>query len=342
MKIKRKCPNCDVVMRHVTTKSHYSTPILLDQCEVCGGIWVDAHELYKVSYKEIDQLKELDNEIRNDIKKDVPIKKDLKCPTDGTLLVQPKKSLFPTDSGIVVEMCPTCQSVWFNYGELTSHQLHRADFNRQSKEPPTEKETGAMKTARSLLEAERSKTPANIKRFGKFFSTPIRQGPIGGTRDLLPMAILAIRDAVQQQTGPSSFNSNELPKSIIPSTQKYLSKIDPESSYDFSAIHELNMHNKKRKRRKKVKFIYIVFLLLIFSIFITTAYLNNKKDEKMRNYRYCFQQLECPEYIQATILEEDKIKRKEAINCYATCEREYDTSHGEFFQWEMEGNHLIY
>ncbi|MCK5591664.1 MAG: zf-TFIIB domain-containing protein, partial [Candidatus Pacebacteria bacterium] len=274
-------------MRHVTTKSHYSTPILLDQCEVCGGIWVDAHELYKVSYKEIDQLKELDNEIHNDIKKDVPIKKDLKCPTDGTLLIQPPKTLFPTDSGLVVEMCPTCRSVWFNYGELTKHQLHRADFNRQSKEAPTEKESEAINTARRLLAAERSKTTANIKGFGKFLSTPVKGGAIGSTQSLLPIAMLAIREAIQkQEPESSSYDSNKLPESITPAMQKHLSKINPESSYDFSAIHELNMHDKTRKRRNKVKFIYIVFLLLIFSIFITTTYLNNKKDEKMRHYRY--------------------------------------------------------
>ena len=275
-------------MRHVTTKSHYDIPILLDQCEVCGGIWVDAHELYKVSYKEIDQLKELDSEIQNDIKKDVPIKKNLKCPTDGTLLVQPSKSLFPTDSGIVVEMCPTCRSVWFNYGELTSHQLHRANFNRQSKEAPTEKEAGAINTARKLLGAERSKTTANIRRFGKFLSTPVKGGiplPLSVPVPFSPQGalialLLTLSDMIQEpikqkpkltfadmfkkhrkQPPISPFNaSDKLPESIIPTMQKYFPSMDNKDSYDFSEIHKLNDEHK----RKKGKFIYIIFLLLVF------------------------------------------------------------------------------
>lgn len=43
----RRCPNCDVVMLHYHYA--YDSPVELDTCEQCGGLWVDDGELHKIS-----------------------------------------------------------------------------------------------------------------------------------------------------------------------------------------------------------------------------------------------------------------------------------------------------
>ena len=59
-----------------------------------------------------------------EIKCDSSIKDDeLTCPDDSTVLSRPSLLAFPSD--VEVDMCNSCQGVWFNQGELTQYQEYR-------------------------------------------------------------------------------------------------------------------------------------------------------------------------------------------------------------------------
>jgi len=272
MEEKRKCPNCGVEMRQVKTKSHYDIPIILDQCEVCGGVWVEEQELYKIDYDAAPQTQELEDEICHNINKEVVIKKDLCCPTDNVSLVQPQRFSFPNDSGVEVEMCPICHSVWFNHDELTKFQKYRDKITHQKEEEKNKEDTETVKEVKKRLEAENSKTPEMIKQAGEFLSTQIR-----GTRvftvsgSLVNVAREAITDVQMQQKEKNQRekedldNSNVLTENIIP-TIKGLNNlpIDEQSNI----LKKIGRERKKERREKSEKDIILFLVLFTFYILL--------------------------------------------------------------------------
>ena len=74
------CPNENIEMHQVRIESHYGQPIILEQCNKCGGIWFDESELFRAKQGEAEEIELLDSEIlRNPSKIEKSV---LICPRD--------------------------------------------------------------------------------------------------------------------------------------------------------------------------------------------------------------------------------------------------------------------
>ena len=43
-------------MKNVKTVAHYGRPLILDQCEKCGGLWFDRMELFETKHGEAEKI----------------------------------------------------------------------------------------------------------------------------------------------------------------------------------------------------------------------------------------------------------------------------------------------
>lgn len=103
------CPNDNVDMGLVKVESHYGSPITVDQCKQCGGIWFDEMELHQIKQGEAHRVEELDAE------KFLAVtslsNKELRCPRGGETLIRFEDVNFPRE--LAIERCPACRGFWF-------------------------------------------------------------------------------------------------------------------------------------------------------------------------------------------------------------------------------------
>jgi len=164
-----KCPNCNLEMKLINTKSHYDISIILDQCPHCGGLWFERDELYLVKLGEAKNIENIDEDL---IKKDVTIKEELYCPKDKSKLEVFKDLNFP--SSIKVEACRRCGGFWFNKGEFIDYQTHREKLMPKKEESNDQK---LKKSIENLLNSS-SNDYNTLGNLGKFLSKPINS-PLG-------------------------------------------------------------------------------------------------------------------------------------------------------------------
>ena len=162
------CPNDDIEMHQVKIESHYGQPIILEQCQRCGGIWFDESELFSVKQGAAKDIELLDSEVLNspsEIKKAT-----LNCPRDQTVLFQFKDRYFP--QGIILERCLNCGGIWLNRGDFTKFQKARQKLQRpiEEKQPAKKTDSEIEKILASYEVESTNKTLANL---GRFLSTPI-------------------------------------------------------------------------------------------------------------------------------------------------------------------------
>ncbi|UCE98466.1 MAG: zf-TFIIB domain-containing protein [Dehalococcoidia bacterium] len=155
-------------MHQVKIKSHYGQPIILEQCQGCGGIWFDESELFRAKQGEAENIESIDSKILNspsEIKKPV-----LKCPRDQIKLFQSKDRYFP--KGIILERCLSCSGIWLNRGDFTKFQKAR-----QKLESSLEKKQHAKKAdseiEKVLTSYEAGNTNQTLANLGRFLATPI-------------------------------------------------------------------------------------------------------------------------------------------------------------------------
>ena len=118
------CPNDAVEMHPAKVLSHYGQPIILDQCEKCGGIWFDESELFRAKRGEAEKIELLDAEaLRTSSQIETS---PLLCPRDRAKLYRFTDKHFPDT--IILVRCPTCHGVWLNRGEFTRYQKLRQGF----------------------------------------------------------------------------------------------------------------------------------------------------------------------------------------------------------------------
>jgi len=75
----------------------------IDCCETCGGTWLDRGEFAKVVGS---------NEAERILEAYASGKSELSCPRDGAQMAQRPVG------GVVIDVCPTCQGMWFDAREL--------------------------------------------------------------------------------------------------------------------------------------------------------------------------------------------------------------------------------
>lgn len=108
----RSCPVCGVPLIEITREGQ-----VLDRCTRCGGLYFDRGELAQV----VDLWRILRSVRLDEIElATVPVEeveRDLHCPADGSLME-------PRDIGnLVIDVCPTCEGIWLDKGELVGLQL---------------------------------------------------------------------------------------------------------------------------------------------------------------------------------------------------------------------------
>lgn len=172
-----QCPNCDFEMHQVKTSAHYGTPILLDQCAQCGGVWFDEMELFKVKPSEAEVVEKNTEKIElvdsGKLRELASTRKDtLLCPRDKTALQIFSDPYFPKE--IQVENCPHCGGFWFNRGELKKFKAVQAEKIGVSEK----KGDGFEKQVEKILAADSQKDTYNsMGNLGKYLSKPIQHRP---------------------------------------------------------------------------------------------------------------------------------------------------------------------
>jgi len=97
------CPNCKIPTKHYQSQSHYGTPIILDQCQSCGGLWFDGMELLQVKIGEADNIT-FNRDALTRYK--TILSNPLYCPRNGTQLTEFEDPNFPTD--LIIDYCVAC------------------------------------------------------------------------------------------------------------------------------------------------------------------------------------------------------------------------------------------
>lgn len=116
------CPECGNGLKQVYAEANYGRILLLDQCDVCGGIWFDNWELY---YLKDAEAKRLDMVNINSLLTNSPMQKGSGvCPRRCDVALVPfQDPNLPADSRI--NRCARCNGLWLNRGELAKYEEHK-------------------------------------------------------------------------------------------------------------------------------------------------------------------------------------------------------------------------
>ena len=163
------CPQCHAAMHEVNIESHYATPIILDQCPKCGGLWFEGTELFRARGGEAQKVEAVD---ADKLCTPAPLaEKPLCCPRDHTTLTPFSDPNFPKE--IIVESCSMCGGFWLNHCEFIEFQERR----RKAVATPAPK---AKDDERLLDDIEKlllrhNKNNANdvLGKLGTFLSRPV-------------------------------------------------------------------------------------------------------------------------------------------------------------------------
>jgi len=157
-------------MYQVQIIAHYGEPIIVDQCEKCGGIWFDESELFRAKQEEAEKMEVLNTGIlRTPSTIEHP---NLICPRDETAMYRFTDKYFPKD--IVLVRCPSCHGIWLNRGIFTEYQRFRQELMRAKKSPQDEKLKESI--AQLVASYESGHSTGTLRRLGEFLSTPIELG----------------------------------------------------------------------------------------------------------------------------------------------------------------------
>jgi Zn-finger nucleic acid-binding protein len=162
------CPNDNTEMRQVKTVGHYGGPIIIDQCEKCGGIWFDEAELFRAKQGEAEKIEMWDTEI---LRTPSTIENSiLFCHRDKAAMHRFTDKYFPED--IVLARCPSCHGFWLNRGVFTKYQQFRQELMPPKKTSPQDEKL--KKTIGYLVKScESGRSPEALRRLGEFLSTSI-------------------------------------------------------------------------------------------------------------------------------------------------------------------------
>jgi len=156
-------------MHQVRIVTHYGQPIIVDQCEKCGGIWFDESELFLAKQGEAEKIEVLNTAILR-----TPTMTDsskLMCPKDQTAMHRFTDKYFPQD--IVLVRCPSCHGIWLNRGIFTKYQQFRQERMRP-KEKNLPDKTLEENINQLIASHQSGRSGGTLERLGKFLSTPMK------------------------------------------------------------------------------------------------------------------------------------------------------------------------
>lgn len=110
-----QCPRCSTALSTATIDDAYFTPIEVEQCDLCNGMWLSSDTLERVENVYEPVLIEF---------RDIPSKEDqyeeMQCPQCESVTMV--KSVHERDKNVVIDSCPQCHGVWLDGGELEAIQ----------------------------------------------------------------------------------------------------------------------------------------------------------------------------------------------------------------------------
>jgi Zn-finger nucleic acid-binding protein len=167
------CPNDNALMYQTVVPTHYGQKIVIDQCEVCGGLWFDAFELFKTNPSADEIFAELDID---DLREPTDIdNSSLLCPRDRTELCRYDDRRFPAE--IVLMRCQACQGFWLNRGGFGKYQLARQSLMAKKGKP--DRDEVLDKRVNQLLASHRAGSNSDVLgRAGAFLSAPVGAGTV--------------------------------------------------------------------------------------------------------------------------------------------------------------------
>ncbi|MBN2723070.1 MAG: zf-TFIIB domain-containing protein [Deltaproteobacteria bacterium] len=126
-----KCPIDNVEMKKVI----YEADVEIDQCEVCGGVYLDAGELEAIQdARENDYSDYLERETESWDRNSERIRQSEEalyvCPGCGDNMI---KKEYASHSGIQIDICPECRGIWLDAGELQELEIF---FEKARKDIP--------------------------------------------------------------------------------------------------------------------------------------------------------------------------------------------------------------
>lgn len=165
------CPNDSTEMHQVKIVGHYGGPIIIDQCEKCGGIWFDEAELFRAKQGEAEKIEVLDAGI---LQAPSTIENStLFCPRSGAKMDRFTDRYLPQD--IVLVRCRLCHGIWLNRGMFTKYQQFRQELM-----PPRKKNLQDKRLKESIAKwealYESRRSPGTLKRLGELLTTDINFG----------------------------------------------------------------------------------------------------------------------------------------------------------------------
>ncbi len=120
------CPKCVGVLKEQTIG--IKSPITVDTCFACGGIWFDKDELELLVNKQILDTAEFDLEAEplkdDDLMKEIDLdKKEAICPrcTGNKKMV---KKISKRNKDVTIDFCENCGGVWLDSGEFAKISKH--------------------------------------------------------------------------------------------------------------------------------------------------------------------------------------------------------------------------
>lgn len=109
----RRCPGC-----HGWMNARRVGEVEVDRCHNCGGVWFDRDELDRLLPSAARELRATGDRIRISARP---------CPNDGTDLL----TVTYPQTHVEVDLCPDCDGLWLDAGELKEIQKVRDYHARQ-------------------------------------------------------------------------------------------------------------------------------------------------------------------------------------------------------------------
>lgn len=168
----KNCPVCAIPMREIKAESTYDTPVFIDQCDTCGGLWFDDSEIYRIKIGEANDIEGVDKEkLRSKTEFQT---ENAQCPNDQSLLNKFRDPSYPDSLHIC--SCPKCDGLWVNRGQFVEFQKQREEIierNTVAERSIASGEGKAFDEKIQKLLAEQSTRSDSLGHFANFLSTPI-------------------------------------------------------------------------------------------------------------------------------------------------------------------------
>lgn len=115
------CP----IDQHRMVKKVYEGTTIIDICTKCNGVWLDKGELEKIEEVRMNDYSEELKRIPDYLEQNAELlrqqdREAINCPVCGESMVAKE---YGYCSQIMIDVCPNCQGIWLDSGELQELEI---------------------------------------------------------------------------------------------------------------------------------------------------------------------------------------------------------------------------